>query len=310
MCIVGREIFNNIVLFDIPELRGPQRQTGVIFFERVCFLQLGKEVFCRSQIVLFNLQSAVQKWCFHYTSVQAECHRIILRGTHLVSRSYHQCRLVTADAQAEIFRGHVEQLHPVDFRKQFVGCLGDIGVPGHGCCRHPDLTEILIVTPVSKPASHLHQCVIHLGIPIEVADAQPFQREAAGEAQPAHCNEAQSFVIFIIIQVFGSIASIDGSNFHSGHGCVQSFLNVRPLKVNGFHRSIIFVPGFAQQPERIILHSLFARAIVISDLPQHGSDQLIHLTCDSFLYCNETGNIDHHRPMRFDISPQIPHCIS
>ena len=207
-------------------------RASVIFFVPVCFLQFRKEIFCRPQIVLFNLRSAVQKRRFYYTPVQAECHRIVLRGTHLVSCSYHQCRPVTADAQAEIVRGHVEQLHPVDFRKQLVGCLGDIGVPGHGCCRHPDLTEILVVPPVSKPAPHLHERIIHLGIPIEVTDAQPFQSQAAGEAQTAYCNEAQPVVIFIIIQIFGCIASIDGSNFHRGHSCVQSFLNVRPLKLD------------------------------------------------------------------------------
>src|SRR3546814_18419179 len=54
-----------------------------------------------------------------------------------------------------------------------------------------DAAEVLEARPVAEPAAHLHEGVVHLRVAVHVADGQPLDGQASGEAQTTDRDRGQ-----------------------------------------------------------------------------------------------------------------------
>jgi molecular chaperone DnaK len=68
--------------------------------------------------------------------------------------------------------------HVLKVAPQLLRRYGNLSVPIEEVWSRVEATEILVAGPVSEPASHLQERVVHLARPKVVADGQPFQSQA------------------------------------------------------------------------------------------------------------------------------------
>jgi len=81
--------------------------------------------------------------------------------------------------------------HALDLLHKFFGGFGDVGVPVDRIAGKMDTAEILEARPVAEPAAHLHEGVVHLRVAVHVADGQPLDGQASGEAQTTDRDRGQ-----------------------------------------------------------------------------------------------------------------------
>jgi hypothetical protein len=91
--------------------------------------------------------------------------------------------------------------HVVEFAPKFLARFCDVLEPVLQIRRGVEAAEIEISRPVSEPAPHLHQRVTHAAGPQEVADAQTFQCQAAGELVSADRNDIETGLPVALIGV-------------------------------------------------------------------------------------------------------------
>ncbi|MPM81967.1 hypothetical protein SDC9_129025 [bioreactor metagenome] len=117
--------------------------------------------------------------CLDEFFFQADFHGELSAGPHLVSCSYDQGLRMAAHCQSELFRRSIRQLHAFQLGLQVVHRLVDVGIPAHAIRRNPHAAQVFIPRPIAEPAPHLHEGVVHHGIPQEVADRESFQRKSS-----------------------------------------------------------------------------------------------------------------------------------
>ncbi|MNV96884.1 hypothetical protein D3C71_1919310 [compost metagenome] len=71
---------------------------------------------------------------------------------------------------SEATRWEAIDIHVAEVSSEFGDGLGDICKPVLRFLMHPHAAEVIIASPIAKPAGHLEKGVIGFGVSIEVAD--------------------------------------------------------------------------------------------------------------------------------------------
>jgi hypothetical protein len=85
---------------------------------------------------------------------------------------------------------------------------------------------------VSEPAAHLHQRVIHDRVAQEVADRQPFQRQATRQGEAANRDDGHTvFAALVIVQRLCPLRGVHFNHPGSNENFMQPWLHSAPVSI-------------------------------------------------------------------------------
>ncbi len=180
-----------------------------------------------------------------------------------------------------------------------------MGIPAHTIGRNPYPAQILVARTVAEPPAHLHEGVIHHGVPQEVADRQPFQRQSAREGEAAHGDHRHAmFPALVIVQRLRPFRCVDLDNTCSNQNFVQASLDGGPVRALGIGE--LGFPDCIQRGNLGVAESGAPLRAIHSNRVPHAVDDIGHPRPQTPLDIGEARGVDQHRGMCRLLAPRIP----
>ncbi len=188
-----------------------------------------------------------QERCFSTTFTEGNGYFKFRGIAHLVESGHYERAWMRLHTHAEILGGMPVGMHASDILAQFSNDHGHMPKPPLDLRIHPDSAKILIAWPIAKPSPHLEQCVIRFGVAQKIADAQPFQRQAARECEATNRDNSSTFFSITILGVVQPVGIhgflVDSHNLDGCNGTIQIFSYRIPRDVAV---TVLFLPCLVQ----------------------------------------------------------------
>ena len=159
--------------------------------------QSAQKVFCIDQVVGLDILVELQLIGFNQTRSPRDLN---LSGiAHFCKRSNLQCAWMGTNLERIIIRGASDFCQIIELLTKLLTGDGDMSEPYVEFITSVQATQINVSRAVSEPASHLHQCVIHLGCAEEITDGKTFEGQSSGKLVSTDGDYRNTcFFVFIV----------------------------------------------------------------------------------------------------------------